>query len=58
MAWSKEGVGRILKSPIYAGFMMYGDELHPGEHPPLIEESTYRASGGCCDGSGPSPVRR
>jgi hypothetical protein len=44
LAWSKEGIGRILKSPIYAGFMMYGDELHPGEHPPLIEESTYRAA--------------
>ena len=29
LAWSKEGIGRILKSPIYAGFMMYGDELHP-----------------------------
>ena len=31
-------------APIYAGFMMYGEELHPGEHPPLIEESTYRAA--------------
>jgi hypothetical protein len=31
-------------SPIYAGFMMYGEELHAGEHPPLIEESTYRAA--------------
>lgn len=44
LAWSKEGIGRILKSPIYAGFMMYGGELHPGEHPPLVEESTYRAA--------------
>ena len=44
LAWSKEGIGRVLKSALYAGFMMYGDELHPGEHPPLIEESTYRAA--------------
>ena len=44
LAWSKEGIGRVLKSPVYAGFMAYGDELHPGEHPAIIEESTYHAA--------------
>ena len=32
----------MLRNPLYAGFMMYGDELHPGEHPRLIDESTFR----------------
>ncbi|MCK6587280.1 MAG: recombinase family protein, partial [Polyangiaceae bacterium] len=44
LAWSKEGIARVLKSPLYAGFMMYGDELHPGEQPAIIDESTYRAA--------------
>lgn len=44
LAWSKERIGRVLKSPIYAGFMMYGEELYAGEHPAIIDESTYRAA--------------
>ena len=44
LRWSKDAIARVLRNPLYAGFMMYGDELHPGEHPPLIEESTYRAA--------------
>ena len=44
LRWTKDSIARVLRSPLYAGLMMYGDELHPGEHPPLIEESTYRAA--------------
>ena len=44
LRWTKDAIARVLRNPLYAGFMMYGDELHPGEHPPLIEESTYRAA--------------
>ena len=39
--WSKDGISRVLRSPLYAGFMMYGDELHPGEQPRLIDDATY-----------------
>ncbi len=42
LLWTKESVKYLLKNPLYAGFMMYGDELHPGEHPSLISEATYR----------------
>lgn len=44
LAWSKEAIGRVLKSAVYAGFITYGEELHPGEHPAIIDESTYRAA--------------
>jgi hypothetical protein len=40
----RRAIDRVLKSPIYAGFTTHGDDMHPGEHPPLIEESTYRAA--------------
>jgi len=40
--WTKDSIARVLRSPLYAGLMMYGDELHPGEHPRLIDESTFR----------------
>ena len=51
LAWSKEGVGRVLKSPVYAGFMMYGEELFPGEQPAIIDEVTYRAAQGILAGT-------
>ncbi|MBK8217903.1 MAG: recombinase family protein [Myxococcales bacterium] len=40
--WSKDGIARVLRSPLYAGRMMYGDDLFDGEHPPLIDDVTYR----------------
>ena len=42
LRWTKDAIARVLRNPLYAGFMMYGDELHPGEHPRLIDESTFR----------------
>lgn len=40
--WTKDGIARVLRSPLYAGRMMYGDELYDGEHPQLIDDVTYR----------------
>ncbi|MBC7173645.1 MAG: recombinase family protein, partial [Polyangiaceae bacterium] len=40
--WSKDSIARVLRSPLYAGRMMYGDELYDGEHPRLIDDVTYR----------------
>ncbi|WP_375757406.1 recombinase family protein [Corallococcus exercitus] len=40
--WSKDSIARVLRSPLYAGRMMYGDELYEGEHPRLIDDVTYR----------------
>ncbi len=39
--WKKGDVLRVLKNPIYAGFMASGGELHKAEHTPLIENETF-----------------
>jgi len=40
-AWSKDAVLRVLKNPVYAGYMPYRDEIHPGEHDALVDQDTY-----------------
>ncbi|MBK8011980.1 MAG: recombinase family protein [Deltaproteobacteria bacterium] len=40
-SWTKGDVLRVLKNPIYAGFMASGGELHKAEHTPLIEHETF-----------------
>lgn len=32
----------MLKSPLYIGQMVYGDEVFDGEHPRLIDDATYK----------------
>lgn len=39
--WTKDAIARLLKSPLYIGQMVYGDELFDGEHPKLIDDVTY-----------------
>lgn len=39
--WTKDSVGRILRNPIYAGFIVYGTETHAGEHPAIIEQAVF-----------------
>lgn len=41
LRWTKDSIARILRNPIYAGFMRYGDERHPGEHPRIVDEATF-----------------
>ena len=41
LRWSKDSIGRLLRSPLYAGQMMYGKEVHPGQHQRLIDEATH-----------------
>ena len=40
-AWTKDAVLRILKNPVYAGYMPYRDEIHPGEHDAIVDQDTY-----------------
>jgi len=40
-AWSKDAVLRVLKNPVYAGYMPYRDEIHPGEHDAIVDQDTY-----------------
>ncbi len=39
--WTKGDALRVLKNPIYAGYMPSGGELHEAEHPPLIPRETF-----------------
>jgi hypothetical protein len=39
--WTKDRVSRIIRNPIYAGLMPTGDELHPGEHDPLVAREAF-----------------
>ena len=40
--WTKDAVLRVVKNAIYAGFMPYGDEVHPGEHDAIVPEERWR----------------
>jgi len=39
--WTKSDVLRVLKNPIYAGYMPCRGEIHEGEHAPIIPRETY-----------------
>ncbi|MCP3167392.1 recombinase family protein [Myxococcus qinghaiensis] len=39
--WTTQDVLRLLRSPLYAGFVPYGDEMHPGEHPAIVDRATF-----------------
>ncbi|MCP3104205.1 recombinase family protein [Myxococcus sp. K15C18031901] len=39
--WTTQDVLRLLRSPLYAGLVPYGDEAHPGEHPPIVDRATF-----------------
>ncbi len=41
--WTVQSIGYVLTSPIYAGLIRAADEIVPGEHEAIIEESRYRA---------------
>jgi site-specific DNA recombinase len=43
-AWMKSDVLRVLKNPVYAGYMSYGDERHEGEHQPIIDRETFETA--------------
>ncbi|HWJ10858.1 MAG TPA: recombinase family protein [Nocardioides sp.] len=35
-------VKKLLRNPVYRGFVVAGDELLPGQHEPLVDEVTWR----------------
>ena len=41
LLWDKREIHKILKRPIYKGFVMWNDQLHNGVHQPLITEATF-----------------
>lgn len=52
LRWTKDSIARVLRSPLYAGLMMHGDELHPGEQPRIIDDATYRQATRILEGAG------
>jgi len=40
-AWTTNDVARVLKNPIYAGYMAAGGELHEGEHSAIVERAVF-----------------
>jgi site-specific DNA recombinase len=47
--WDKADVLRILKNPLYGGYMASGGELYKAEHTPLIERDTFTRVQGLLD---------
>jgi site-specific DNA recombinase len=45
--WTKDAVVRVLKNPLYVGLVSYGQERHPGEHAPLVEEAAFARAAAC-----------
>jgi site-specific DNA recombinase len=39
--WTKGAVGRVLRNPVYAGWMQSGGELFEGEQQALVERATW-----------------
>ena len=49
-AWNKVDVLRILKNPIYGGFMRSHGALHSAEHPAIVESGTFTRVRALLDG--------
>jgi hypothetical protein len=42
--WTKDAISRVLSNPLYAGIITCGEDEVVGEHEPLVDEETWRAS--------------
>ncbi len=40
-AWTKHDVLRVLKNPVYAGLMSYGEERHEAEHAAIVDREIF-----------------
>lgn len=60
--WDKAAVGRLLRNPLYAGFIREGTDLHKAEHPAIISRELYDRIQTMLDGrstsSGPRQSRK
>lgn len=39
--WTAQSVARVLTSPVYAGFVTLGEEVHEGEHAALVDRDRF-----------------
>jgi|LSQX01.1.fsa_nt_gb site-specific DNA recombinase len=42
--WTAARVGEILRSPVYRGRVVHGEEVYAGQHDAIITEETWRAT--------------
>jgi site-specific DNA recombinase len=48
--WSKADVTRLLRNPVYAGYMGSHGELYEGEHVPIVDRETFSKVRGFLEG--------
>jgi len=48
--WTKDAVLRVLRNPVYAGFMPCHGELQEGEHAAIIERERWQRAADLLDG--------
>lgn len=60
--WTKSDVLRVLKNPLYAGYVSYGAERHEGEHAGIVDREVFecaqvllREAAGACTAHGRNP---
>lgn len=49
--WVKSDVLRVVKNPIYAGYMVSGSDLYEAEHAPLIDREMFSRARALLDGA-------
>jgi DNA invertase Pin-like site-specific DNA recombinase len=57
-AWAKDSVLRVLRNPVYAGYMSYRDEVHEGEHEAIVDREVFARAQTILDGHGGEKRRR
>jgi len=39
--WRKQSIAWIIKNPFHKGYIKYGEEIHKGNHPPIVDEELW-----------------
>jgi len=39
--WRKQSISWIIKNPFHKGYIKYGDEIHKGTHPAIVDEELW-----------------
>ena len=55
--WARHSVLRVLRNPVYAGYIPYQDELHEGEHEAIVDREVYVRAQTILDGHGARKLR-
>lgn len=56
--WTKDAVLRVLRNPVYAGYMPYRDEIHEGEHQAIVDPEIFAEARALLESHGGKKIRR